>query len=83
MPQGKPRDPHKEQHWRQLIERWQRSGLSARAFRQRHHLAVPSFYAWRRRLRQCDGLANQKTATVTFLSACSREDALAAVVIAS
>ena len=27
MPQGKPRDPRKEQHWRQLIERWQRSGL--------------------------------------------------------
>jgi hypothetical protein len=32
MPQGKPRDPRKEQHWRQLIERWRHSGLTVRAF---------------------------------------------------
>ena len=31
MPQGKPRDPRKEQHWRQLLERWLHSGLSERA----------------------------------------------------
>ena len=67
MPQGKPRDPRKEQHWRRLIERWQHSGLAVRAFCQRYHLAVPSFYAWRRSLRQRDALANQATAPVTFL----------------
>jgi transposase len=54
MPHGKPRDPRKEQHWRQLIERWQSSGLSVRAFCERHRLAVPSFYAWRRTLQQRD-----------------------------
>jgi hypothetical protein len=42
MPRGNPGDPRKEQHWRQLIEQWQRSGLSVRAFCQRQHLAVPS-----------------------------------------
>jgi hypothetical protein len=74
MPQGKPRDPRKEQHWRQLIERWQHSGLSVRAFCQRHHLAVPSFYAWRRRLRQRDALMNQATVPVTFLPVHVRRD---------
>ena len=50
MPHGKPRDPCKEQRWRQLIDQWQRSGLSVRAFCQRQHLAVPTFYAGRRTL---------------------------------
>ena len=74
MPQGKPRDPRKEQHWRQLIERWQHSGLSVRAFCQRHRLAVPSFYAWRRTLRQRDGRAHQAAAPVTFLPVHVRHD---------
>jgi transposase-like protein len=52
MPQGKPRDPRKAERWRRLIEQWRRSGLSVRAFCEGHHLAVPSFYAWRRRLQQ-------------------------------
>src|SRR3954471_7970494 len=52
MPQGKPRDPRKEQHWRQLLERWQHSGLSVRVFCQRHRLSEPTFYAWRRTLAQ-------------------------------
>ena len=74
MPQGKPRDPRKEQHWRELIERWQHSGLSVRAFCQRHRLAVPSFYAWRRTLRQRDARANQEAAPVTFLPIHVRHD---------
>ncbi len=69
MPHGKPRDPRKELHWRQLIERWQSSGLSVRAFCERHRLALPSVYAWRRTLRQRDRLAcpSQAPAPVTFL----------------
>lgn len=68
MPQGKPRDPHKEQHWRQLIERWQRSGLSVRAFCERHRLAIPSFYAWRRTLQQGDRQGSGSAPTpVTFV----------------
>ena len=73
MPQGKPRDPRKEQHWRARNERWQRSGLSVRAFFHRHGLAVPSFYAWRRALRQRDAQAHQ-AAPVTFLPVHVRHD---------
>src|SRR4051794_23730115 len=74
MPQGKPRDPRKEQHWRQWIERWQHSDLSVRAFCQRHHLAVPSFYAWRRTLRQRDAQAQPVAAPVTFLPVHVQQD---------
>lgn len=52
MTQGKPRDPRKEQQWRRWIQLWQHSGLTVRAFCARHHLAEPSFYAWRRQLQQ-------------------------------
>ncbi|HEY6925467.1 MAG TPA: hypothetical protein VI653_18460 [Steroidobacteraceae bacterium] len=52
MPQGKPRDPRKEQHWRQLLDRWQHSGLSVRAFCRRHQLSEATFYARRRSLGQ-------------------------------
>jgi len=75
MSQGKPRDPRKEQHWRDLIACWQRSGLSVRAFCQRQRLAVPSFYAWRRTLRQRDGQAQPASASVTFVPVQIRHDA--------
>jgi transposase len=76
MPHGKPRDPRKEQHWRRLIERWRGGGLSVRAFCEQHRLAVPSFYAWRRRLQQSDRLAPaaQAPAPVTFLPVHVRHD---------
>jgi transposase-like protein len=54
MAHGKPRDPRKEQHWRRLIQLWENSGLTVRAFCARHHLSQPSFYAWRRELQQRD-----------------------------
>ncbi len=47
MSQGKPRDTRKEQQWRRWIGQWQHSGLTIRAFCERHHLSQPSFYAWR------------------------------------
>ncbi len=54
MSHGKPRDSRKEQQWRRWIGQWQHSGLSVRAFCARHDLAEPSFYAWRREIRQRD-----------------------------
>ena len=54
MAPGKPRDPCKEQLWRRRLELWQSSGLTVAAFCARHGLATPSFYAWRRQLRQRD-----------------------------
>jgi hypothetical protein len=69
MPRGKPRDPRKGQRWQHLIDQWQRSGLSVRAFCGRHSLAVPSFYAWRRRLQSGEPVARVSHApeAVTFL----------------
>jgi transposase len=54
MAHGKPRDPQKEQHWRRLIQLWKNSGLTVRAFCARYHITQPSFYAWRRELKQRD-----------------------------
>jgi hypothetical protein len=76
MPHGKPRDPRKEEHGRRLIEHWRGSGQSVRAFGERHRLAGPSFYPWRRRLQQPDRLApaSQAPDPVTFLPAHVRHD---------
>jgi transposase len=57
MAHGRPRDPRNEQRWRHYLQLWQRSGLTIRAFCERHHLSLPSFYAWRRQLRQRDAPA--------------------------
>jgi hypothetical protein len=47
---GRPRDPRKEQQWRQRLARWRRSQLSVTAFCQREGLAPAHFYRWRHRL---------------------------------
>jgi transposase len=41
-----------EDLWRQRLQRFERSGLSALAFCAKEGVSAPSFYAWRRRLRQ-------------------------------
>ena len=48
------RDPAKEQYWRQMVRRWEDSGLSVRHFCNRFALLEHSFYAWRRVLTQRD-----------------------------
>src|SRR2546423_1056856 len=45
-------DSSKQRQWLDLIHRWQRSRLSVREFCRRHHVSEPSFYAWRRVLRE-------------------------------
>ena len=52
MAQGRPRDPRKEQQWRQWLKQWQDSGLTVRAFCAHHRLSEHRFYAWRKQLRQ-------------------------------
>ncbi len=52
MAQGRPRDPRKEQQWRQWLQQWQGSGLTVRAFCTLHRLPEHRFYAWRKQLRQ-------------------------------
>lgn len=44
----------KEQFWRMVLEEHARSGLSAREFCRREAISEPSFYAWRRKVRERD-----------------------------
>jgi hypothetical protein len=48
MAASRTRDEQKERQWRRRIAQWRASGLSVRAFCDRHGLATPSFYNWRR-----------------------------------
>jgi transposase len=57
MPTTTQRDGRKERFWRRMVRRWDKSGLSVRAFCLTYRLSEPSFYAWRRMLKQRDGEA--------------------------
>lgn len=59
-------DASKERQWLDLVRRWQQSQLTVRAFCQRHRLSEPSFYSWRRVLRQ-RGLLDEVSAAVAFV----------------
>src|SRR5262249_61684194 len=45
-------DSGKERRWLEVMRAWQRSRLSVRHFCRRRGLSEPSFYAWRRVLRE-------------------------------
>ena len=65
-------DSGKQRHWLDLIRLWQQSKLSVRAFCRRHRLSEPSFYCWRRTLRQRGLIGQQpvaaaKTETPAFV----------------
>jgi hypothetical protein len=49
---GRRPDPARRDLWRQRLARFERSGLSVPDFCAAEGLSAPSFYAWRRRLRQ-------------------------------
>jgi transposase len=49
-----PRDLNKERLWRQRLQRWQRSGLTARAFCQREQLRESALYFWKREIARRD-----------------------------
>lgn len=57
MRRGCPRDPRKEQFWRDHVQRWSASGLRIRAYCRRYGLAEASFHAWRRTLAARDRAA--------------------------
>ena len=65
------RDPAKEQHWRQLLQRWQTSGQSVNAFCQSLGLSRPLFYAWRRILAERDAAAAAPRSNVPTPAAAS------------
>jgi transposase len=49
---GRRPDPALHDLWRQRLQRFERSGLTAVAFCVKEAVSLPSFYAWRRRLHQ-------------------------------
>jgi transposase len=49
---GRRPDPALEDLWRQRLQRFERSGLSAVAFCDNEGVSTATFYAWRQRLRQ-------------------------------
>src|ERR1700716_3228549 len=48
------RDPRRERFWREAVGAWETSGQSIRAFCSGRDLSEPSFYSWRRTLRERD-----------------------------
>lgn len=59
---GPRRDDEKERFWRKTIRRQRRSGRSVRGFCRDEALSEPSFYAWRRELKQRGGKEQAKRA---------------------
>ena len=55
MAKGQQRDPKLEVYWRGVLGRFSKSGLSVRGFCRREKVSEPTFYAWRRVIRQRDG----------------------------
>lgn len=54
MSQKLRRGPAREQFWREAVAAWEKSGQSIRAFCSRRGLSEPSFYNWKRSLRERD-----------------------------
>ena len=52
---GRPRDPGKEQVWREWIGRWRRGTLTVDEFCARHGLSEPAFRYWQRTIAERDG----------------------------
>ena len=48
------RSVEKEQFWRMVLEEHKKSGLTAREFCRNESISEPSFYSWRRKLRNRD-----------------------------
>ena len=60
MARRRRRDPAKERHWRRMVRRWEKSGLSVREFCDYEGLSEPSLYAWRRELADRDAEAGRE-----------------------
>jgi transposase-like protein len=53
------RSVEKEEFWRLVLDEYQRSGLTARAFCEQQGISAPSFYAWRRKIQKRDSRGRQ------------------------
>jgi len=51
---SKPRDPRREEFWRNAIAGWKKSGQCIRGYCSERQLSEASFHAWRRELAKRD-----------------------------
>ena len=58
------RGKDRELHWRGVLQRQAKSGLSVAEFCRQESILGPSFYAWRRRLKVRDATAEQENQPV-------------------
>lgn len=58
MSSRKGPDIEKQQFWRLVFEEHAKSGLSVRAFCRQESLSEPSFYSWRRTIRDSELICN-------------------------
>jgi transposase len=58
MAKGRQRDLKREAQWREILARQRQCGLSVRGFCRREGVAEAAFYAWRRTIRQRDGVGD-------------------------
>ena len=61
MPRRTPRDPVKEQRWRQILRAWNASGKTRSEFCRSRQLFVNTFDFWRRQLVKRDGQSAART----------------------
>ena len=71
-------NPELARGWQERISAWATSGLTARSYCREHRLSEPSFYAWRRKLRERDGASRSGRAGKARSKATSRRAAAAA-----
>ena len=58
------RNAERETYWRGILERQAASGLTAAAFCRRESISQPSFYLWRRKLREDGEVASRSDSAV-------------------
>lgn len=74
----------RREHWQQVIQRQQASGLPIQRFCQREHLAAATFFDWKRKIRQEQAASPAFTpATVNFAPVRIVPDASAAMPVGS
>lgn len=67
MGKGLRRDPQRQAHWREVIDRQAGSGQSVRAWCRRHRVTESAFYFWRGELARRDAEPNSATTSAAFV----------------
>jgi hypothetical protein len=63
----------KAEYWQGIVDQFQQSGQTVQAFCTERGLSVPSFYQWKRRLRDGDAVTESRMVPVKLLPATPRD----------